>query len=311
MQSLLLYKSDYVLYLCAMKQENLFMPFEVRMRHYDRFPTAEHQHSFFELCYIASGSGEFVSGRRRCNFGRGSVFFVRPYTNHTYRLDGMCDIIYVQLSDQYIVRALSAAEKESLEACPSPDMSALVSPADARRLALVMECLGSECTAPSYGTQRIASCLIDSVLAICARSARQVAGEALRQADSESKMMAMLQFIRLHLDNPDMLRAASLGSRFNLAASYIGKFFKAHTGESLSRYVAQCRVRAVEELLAHTDLRVGEITLKTGFTDDSHLTHTFKRATGLTPMEYRRRLYASPAAGGGAGDGGGGPAGQR
>lgn len=287
----MLYKSGYVLYLCAMIKENIFLPFEVLLRHYDRFPTEEHQHSFFELCYIASGNGEFVSGRSRCPFGRGSLFFVRPYTNHKYRLDGMCNIIYIRLADHYIDRTLSAAEKESMATCPSPDLAAFIAPADARRVAQLMECLGGECASPSYGTQRISSCLIDCLLVICARSVRQTLDETLRPAGMESKVMAMLQYIRLNLGYPDRLRQAALSSRFNLAGSYIGKFFKAHTGESLSRYIMRCRIKAVEEMLSHTDLNIGEITLKTGFTDESHLTHTFKRATGLTPMEYRKRLH--------------------
>lgn len=48
---------------------------------------------------------------------------------------------------------------------------------------------------------------------------------------------------------------------------------------------------AVDNLLAHTDIRINEIALRLGFTDESHLTRTFKRYRNITPLKYRLQAY--------------------
>ena len=42
-----------------MFKENLYRPFEILLREHETFPLKEHQHSFFEAVYIASGGGKF------------------------------------------------------------------------------------------------------------------------------------------------------------------------------------------------------------------------------------------------------------
>lgn len=278
------------MYICDMKKENIFLPFEVKVRRYDRFPLPEHQHSFFELCYIASGRGEFVSEKNRIPFRSGAIFLVQPYTNHTYRLEEMCDIIYIELTDAYINRVLGAMDKELLSLPLPSELTSFVGQADAGRVSMLMECVRSEYLSPSYDTPQIASCWINSILLICARNLKRQFGDVARPAAENDKLMSILQYIELHLDNPELLRAKALSRRFNLAENYIGKFFKARTGECLQQYILKCRIKIVEELLNYTDLRINEIVSRTGFVDESHLTHTFKRTTGVTPLEYRKTM---------------------
>ena len=42
-----------------MWKENLYQPVEVLTRKHTKFPIDEHQHSFFEMVYVQSGSGSF------------------------------------------------------------------------------------------------------------------------------------------------------------------------------------------------------------------------------------------------------------
>ena len=161
---------------------------------------------------------------------------------------------------------------------------------DSERISMLMACIRSEYLSPSSDTSRIAACWINSILLICVRNLRHLLGDAPHPVAESDKLMSMLQYIELHLDNPELLTAKTLSQRFNTAETYIGKFFKARTGESLKRYILKCRIKVVEELLNYTDLRINEIVARTGFVDESHLTHTFKRITGVTPLEYKKKI---------------------
>jgi len=68
-------------------------------------------------------------------------------------------------------------------------------------------------------------------------------------------------------------------------ARNFSRFFKRSPGEHLRR----SRVAKAAELLLETNLPLAEIALASGFTDQSHFTHLFKRQTGLSPAQYRAK----------------------
>ena len=119
-----------------MKKENLFLPFEVRIRQYDCFPVEMHQHSFYELCYVLSGMGQFLSKELHSDFKTGSLFLVSPGVDHTYQLMGMCKLVFVRLSDYYLERAFGTMGKESFTLLLTSDLVPFFSPEDRRTLAL-------------------------------------------------------------------------------------------------------------------------------------------------------------------------------
>jgi AraC family transcriptional regulator len=64
------------------------------------------------------------------------------------------------------------------------------------------------------------------------------------------------------------------------------QFFQCSPGE----YARRCRMEYVRHLLGRQSLPLSEIALQAGFTDQSQLTHAFKRFAGLTPGAFRRTL---------------------
>src|SRR5688500_1649461 len=68
---------------------------------------------------------------------------------------------------------------------------------------------------------------------------------------------------------------------------YLAKPFRTHYGSSVGEYVRQLRLEYVSREIASTDEPITNIAANEGFADHSHLTTTFKKLTGLTPLRYR------------------------
>lgn len=83
----------------------------------------------------------------------------------------------------------------------------------------------------------------------------------------------------------DLARAACI-SRFHFA-----RMFRISTGESPMGFCLQRRVERAKELLIQGETRISEIAHALGFFDQSHLSRTFRRLTGISPGEFAR-LYA-------------------
>ena len=63
--------------------------------------------------------------------------------------------------------------------------------------------------------------------------------------------------------------------------------FKDVTGQSFVAYLNNFRVARAQELLAFTDQAISEISLETGFCNQSYFGVIFRRITGITPLQYR------------------------
>lgn len=75
----------------------------------------------------------------------------------------------------------------------------------------------------------------------------------------------------------------------HLSSSYFSRLFKSETGISFSDFVLKTRIEQAKRFLRQKDCSMADIAGETGFFDQSHFTKIFKRATGVTPGEYRRR----------------------
>jgi AraC family transcriptional regulator len=74
----------------------------------------------------------------------------------------------------------------------------------------------------------------------------------------------------------------------SLSTSHLTKLFKQSQGISLYQYVIHCRILRAKQLLKHKQLTIADIATQVGFTDQSHLTHHFKRHVGVTPKAFRQ-----------------------
>ena len=55
------------------------------------------------------------------------------------------------------------------------------------------------------------------------------------------------------------------------------------------QYIRRLRLGKAKDLLINTDESIKDIAWKCGFADISHLSNSFKKKYGLSPIEYRNR----------------------
>ncbi|WP_416171451.1 helix-turn-helix domain-containing protein [Algoriphagus boritolerans] len=64
---------------------------------------------------------------------------------------------------------------------------------------------------------------------------------------------------------------------------------KKHVGESIKQYITNYKFGLIEARLTYSKLTLSEIAHEFSFTDESHFCRQFKKYSGITPTEFRRR----------------------
>lgn len=80
-----------------------------------------------------------------------------------------------------------------------------------------------------------------------------------------------------------------IGAEFYLVPEYLSKLYKKKTGMKLKDYINEYRIEQAKILLQKEDESIGEVAIKTGFDNLSYFSTLFKKSTGMTPVEYRKK----------------------
>ena len=91
----------------------------------------------------------------------------------------------------------------------------------------------------------------------------------------------------LHLDYAESITVEGLAGMVDIHPVHLARTFHRVYRCTVAEYVRRRRVEFAAEQLSRTALPLARIALDAGFAHQSHFSAVFKRATGLTPANYR------------------------
>lgn len=102
----------------------------------------------------------------------------------------------------------------------------------------------------------------------------------------EAVLLRIRDGYREHLPNRDLAAQAGLSVRA------FERRFQQSFHVTPQQYVRKLRVRMACRALVFTDKPLADVAIESGFADQSHLGHEFRRHTGRTPRAYREHYRA-------------------
>lgn len=86
------------------------------------------------------------------------------------------------------------------------------------------------------------------------------------------------------------LSLQKISGKTYLTSAYICSIFKEHTGKTINNYITEYRINKAKELLKSANMKIVNITSQVGYSDGNYFSKIFKKETGYTPSEYRRKF---------------------
>ncbi|NOU67091.1 AraC family transcriptional regulator [Paenibacillus sp. LMG 31461] len=107
-----------------------------------------------------------------------------------------------------------------------------------------------------------------------------------RRTQKEDIFPEIAEYISNHLHDA-MLTIDDIANHVNFSVNYLRVIFKEQNDISISDFILERRIEKVKELLLKTKWSIAEISSQSGFQSKSHFFTAFKKATGMTPNQYR------------------------
>mgnify|MGYP002868765626 CR=1 FL=1 len=103
------------------------------------------------------------------------------------------------------------------------------------------------------------------------------------------RIQMICSYIASHYQDP-AFNAGAVAEHFDYNISYLSRNFRRVTGFKLSHCINLFRFQLAKELLSDSDLPVGQIAQRCGFSSASSFIRAFRANEGLTPGMFRNRL---------------------
>jgi AraC family transcriptional regulator len=169
-----------------------------------------------------------------------------------------------------------------------------------KRLEILMQEIHAEWEQQGFGHAQMIESLSTQALVELARHSRQLPCSESGSSDSLALAPWQLNRIQQRIESGPEEGYPMLGELAELCAisqSHLMRCFKASTGWQIHRYIAAQRISRARSLLAQPGSSCRDVSLSLGYSSPAYFATAFKRQTGLTPREYRRRALTAPAEG--------------
>ncbi|MEP2447194.1 MAG: helix-turn-helix domain-containing protein [Balneola sp.] len=114
------------------------------------------------------------------------------------------------------------------------------------------------------------------------------------QKDHEDKeVIAVQDFIENNYENT--IRVDELAEKVALSRRTLERRFKKATSNTVSEYIQRVKVEAAKRDLETSRKNVNEVMYQVGYSDTKSFRNTFKKITGLTPIDYRNKYNQEAA----------------
>ncbi|MFC5046728.1 AraC family transcriptional regulator [Aquimarina hainanensis] len=282
-----------------MNRYTLHETFVVQQYSSDEWEGEPHKHNYFEIIFIESGSGHHIINGTKINYKKNNIFLLAPEDTHHFEVDRHSRFTYFKFTELLFSCKINLPDRkywlkriEQLLHQPNIIPGDVISHEEDRRVIWdIHNLVIKEFKEEKIYYQEIISNAISTILSIIVRNISEKYNSNQRDINvGDNKIDQILSHIRQNVYDNDLTKINYLADLFNMSQSSISTYFKRKTGESIHQYVTKYKMKLVEHRLQHTDFTIAEIAYQLGYTDESHLTKTFKKHFSMSPKQYRKEI---------------------
>ncbi len=259
--------------------------FRIRQAGYDSRYNTWHTQNRNMILYIHSGSGSIVSRERNYPITAGCLCFVGPkksyYTLPTVPQGYVRSKIY--LSDRELEKALELfPESKKMKERFSAESMVYALPAaeEQPRIAAIFDEVQKIGSLEDYRDAIVFSQYVRLLVALDHYATDM-------PFPTSGMVQKAVEYINSHIHED--ITIDSICAAIHVSKHYFCRKFKQSTGLTVMNYILKTRIISAKNLMETTNLTIGQISQRCGFSSQSYFCRVFKEECGMTPLRFREK----------------------
>lgn len=253
------------------------------------------RHENYEMVYMKKGYAVFEISGQRVELGPNDIVIIKPMQYHKFNVksENGCEFIVLNFTfENRINGEFSQIPMEDFLNFVSsketgPYITLKVSPKN--EIVVLLNRILKERESSELGSEFLNYLLILELFVLLSRALKMEWENSIK---SKSPKLKELIGISVNFISNNFERDISLGdiAKFVfLSPSYFTRAFKDETGMSPINYLLKIRIERAKELLADTSIKISDIALNVGFSNQQRFNEMFKKYAKVTPLQYRKQ----------------------
>ena len=240
-----------------------------------------HTHHCAELFYIVSGQGSFLIGENTFPVVKDDLIIISPLVEHTEISDQSQPLEYIVIGVDGLELATGENDAQQFYICHSLQAKVPVH--------TYLRDMLHEMETRALGYESICHSLLEVLLIRLARSS-DYSARLIPSANHVNKESATVRrYIDSHFKEPvtlDLLAKIVHINKYHMVHNFTRDY-----GTSPINYLLSLRLQESKILLQSTNHSMSQIARIVGFSSPCYFSQVFKKATGISPSEYRASLH--------------------
>ncbi len=281
---------------------SMYMPVVINSieRHFDAdWSQTRSHHRYYEMIYVKKGISVLEIEGIKTTLGPNDIIIIKPRKVHTLKVNenSTCEFIVLHFS-------FAPGDRKKGVFYPSdipiedfinfytgqhtgPFLKLKVN--HKNEIITLVNRIVTEQSEAQFGSEFLINLLILELFVMISRALKLEWERSFLEGSPQQKELIQLavQYIRNHYERDIGLK--DICGYVFLSPSYFARIFKRETGHSPISFLIHTRIERAKELLAESGEKASDIALSVGFSNQQRFNETFRKLTGMTPLEYRKK----------------------
>lgn len=245
-----------------------------------------HSHPFSELFYVVNGQGTFIAEDTEFPVKKNDMVIINPHVRHTEKSLPGAPLDYIVLGIEGLSFAFEKiAAARSGESAQAPSGTVSKYNVSKTNVCTCLNLMLEEVSRQEEDYETVCQNLLEVLLISMLRS-----GSLSVVPDNSRLLNRECTQIKNYLDAnySETITLDSLAALTHMNKYYLAHTFTKYVGLSPINYLLQKRIQEGKSLLESTSYSIAQISDLLGFSSQSYFSQAFRKATGMTPMQYRK-----------------------
>lgn len=246
-----------------------------------------HLHPYYEIYYLYSGKRKMFINDTLYYLERGDMVLINKNVLHrtTYLAKETHERIALNFSDKYLTPLYEKYSKEAVMKCFEYPFLTIQYKRRNYIEDLLQKMIFEAGCFDQYSSHLIQN-YIEELFIFLMRYQKNEDQSLIPLNLTDEVILNTAKYIRSHFNEPITLDMAATYA--NMSSTYFSKKFKAVTGFGFKEYLCKIRLTEASKRLLETNDSITSIAFSCGFGDSNYFGDVFKKAKGVSPLQYRK-----------------------
>lgn len=276
-----------------------FIPVIVKTieRFYDTSWSMEpNRHEFFEMVYIKRGKAVFEIAGKPAPIGPNDIVIIKPNQTHKLIVKSREGCEFIVLSFKFVNQRNSEFSEVPLEDflnfVSGKESGAFITlkVSQKNEIINILNRILKEKHSIEIGSEFLNHLLVMELFVFISRALKMEWESSIKNKSPKVKELIHISAKYINNNFERDITISDIAKYVFLSSSYFTRAFKEEMGTSPINYLLSVRIERAREMLSGSDMKISDIALCIGFSNQQRFNEIFKKHTSMTPLQYRKRF---------------------